>query len=468
MKLKKPDFTLYKDRLEWRASFFGWCLVYLSHYFTIPFGIFHKDLFRLFQGFDSMLEIIGFRSSAKSTIGSLAYPLFCSLTKKYKFIILVADTTAQVKLNIFNLRHELEHNALIVNDYGNLIDPDNATQTSLVLTNGVRILGRSRGQKMRGMRHLQYRPDCIVVDDPEDLKWVKTKENRDETERWFNAEVIPAMQETGARLIVIGNFLHTDALMARLKKRGVFTVIEFPLVNEEGVCMWPSKYPTQEALDAQRAKVTETAWLREYLLKVVPDEGAIIKAEQIRKYDFDEFTKGVTEGKIRITKAGAGQDLAIGEKTTNDFTAIVSGLMVKENGVDVLKIKPNPINERADFDKTIELSKGAVRALPLGSRLFVEDVAYQKAAIQVMKKKNLPVTGVTPMSDKRARAEAAMIYVSNGQVHFPTKGCELLLMQLLGFGAEEHDDLVDALVYLILKMFSAGGATAIFEKVDAI
>jgi predicted phage terminase large subunit-like protein len=256
--------------------------------------------------------------------------------------------------------------------------------------------------------------------------------------------------------------------MARIKKRDIFEVVEFPLVTDDGKCTWPAKYPTQEALDIQRKKVTETAWLREYLLKVVPDEGAVVRAEQIHKYNWAEFNKGVNEQKIRIVKAGAGQDLAIGEKATNDCTAIVSGLMVKENGIEKLKIRPKPINERADFDKTITLSQGVMRTLPIGSRLYVEDVAYQKAAIQTLRKKNLPVTGVKPIADKRARFETAATYIINGQVEFPTEGCEDLIMQMLGFGAEEHDDLVDALVYLILEMFNKGRGFVILDKVDRI
>ena len=34
--------------------------------------------------------------------------------------------------------------------------------------------------------------------------------------------------------------------------------------------------------------------------------------------------------------------------------------------------------------------------------------------------------------------------------------CEELIRQLLGFGVEKHDDLVDALVYLILGLVGEG------------
>ena len=39
-----------------------------------------------------------------------------------------------------------------------------------------------------------------------------------------------------------------------------------------------------------------------------------------------------------------------------------------------------------------------------------------------------------------------------GVVKFPRTGCEKLITQLLGFGVVQHDDLVDALVWLILGL----------------
>jgi hypothetical protein len=47
-------------------------------------------------------------------------------------------------------------------------------------------------------------------------------------------------------------------------------------------------------------------------------------------------------------------------------------------------------------------------------------------------------------------------YIKNGAVKFPRKGCEELINQLLGFGVEKHDDLVDALVWLILGVAEEG------------
>jgi hypothetical protein len=68
------------------------------------------------------LLIVGFRGFGKSTDGSLALPLWAALEKpeQYPFIILVSDSTRQATLNITGIKNELETNALIKQDYGEI------------------------------------------------------------------------------------------------------------------------------------------------------------------------------------------------------------------------------------------------------------------------------------------------------------------------------------------------------------
>ena len=166
-----------------------------------------------------------------------------STPTKYPFILLIADSARQATLNIAAIKTELETNALIKQDYGeikgNVIEDFTLKgeegewqKQNLVLSNGVRVLARSRGQKVRGLRHLQHRPRLVVVDDPEDGEWVRTKENRDKTARWLHSEVMGGLDARKGKLVVIGNLLHMDALLSRLKADGTgFKVLEFPLID---------------------------------------------------------------------------------------------------------------------------------------------------------------------------------------------------------------------------------------------
>lgn len=126
----------------------------------------------------------------------------------------------------------------------------------------------------------------------------------------------------------------------------------------------------------------------------------------------------------------------------------------EQKGTKVLYIKPNPVNKRIDLEQTIQEVSVASNSMPAGNRIWVEAVAYQLAIIKEMRKMGLPVIEIKPIGDKRARLETVAMYIKQGLVRFPRKGCETLLEQLFGFGTEEHDDMVDALVYLILGMFS--------------
>jgi hypothetical protein len=155
----------------------GFTWVYLPHHFYQEPADFHPELIQCLEDpQEEMLLVIGFRGSAKSTYGSLATPMYLALENKANFILPVSDTTTQMKLNIENIKYELENNELILKDYGVTYNTErNWSTQSLTLLNGTLILGRSRGQKMRGLKHRQYRPQVVIIDDPEDLAWVKKK-----------------------------------------------------------------------------------------------------------------------------------------------------------------------------------------------------------------------------------------------------------------------------------------------------
>lgn len=466
----------HEVRLEIASTLRGFCLVYLPHYFHLEPADFYPQLLDYLEDpLERFLAIEGFRGSAKSTGGSLALPLFGSLVQpeRYPFIIPCADTGMQAALNIANIKQELEHNALLRQDFGQVkfdrfnepipeptLESEEEWQAkNMLLASGVRMLARSRGQKIRGLRHRQFRPSLLIVDDPEDLEWVRTKENRDKTERWLMGEAIPAIDEKAGRCIVIGNRLGNDALMARLSKNKRFRYLRYSLIDEKGNITWKAQYPDQAALDAKQALVGLHAFMREYLLKVIPEEGAVIKPEWIRYHDgleTEKVRRGEDGQDVRTDGLHAtAVDLAISKRETADYTSMVSAVSFRKDGMPKIQVKPFPVNARLSFHETIETAKSLVTSGST-SLLFVEDVAYQRAAVEEMERAMLPVIPVRPTTDKRARLQAIAPYIQNGTVEFAREGNEDLLIQLLGFGVEQHDDLVDALVNVIQGLVQQG------------
>jgi phage terminase large subunit-like protein len=455
-------FETYEARRESARTLLGFSLVYLTGYFTDPPATFHSELIHSLESEAiKRLLIIGFRGSGKSTLGSLALPLWAALERPqdYPFIILVADPNRQATLNISAIKHELETNNLIKQDYGEIkgkVIEDFSLQgegeewqkQNIVLSNGVRILARSRGQKVRGLRHLQHRPKLVVVDDPEDGEWVRTKENRDKTDRWLHSEIVPGLDARKGKLVVIGNLLHMDALLSRLKAPGTgFKTLEYPLIKND-VCTWPAMYPTEKALKDKERDMGTIPWQREMLLRIVADEDQIVKPEDIHYYD--DRPTGLASIK------GHGVDLAISQKENADYTTIVTGEVFYDDGKPKVFIRSNPYNEHVTFHNFMQRVRSIPGELGGANLFFVEDVGYQKAAIQEMERMMLPVVPIRPTTDKRSRLQVVAPYIKNGTVLFPRSGCEQLLGQIFNLGVESHDDLCDGLTTLLQGLVEQG------------
>ena len=459
-----------------KSSLLWFARIYFNKYLFYKTAPFQKEICKILQNKSAFNEIIAFRGSAKTTMAMLFLPIWAVITGDKHFVVLVADTFPQIKDHIANIKSELEDNERLIQDFGpfNVKIEDQKKEewqkTSMVISNyNAKIIGRSTGQKVRGIRYKQWRPDLIVVDDIEDQEMVRTIEQRDKTYRWFTGDVIPAGEKGKTKYILVGNLLHSDAIMSRIRKEIIEgnrdgEVVEFPLINDDGIILWDSKFPDMESIEVEKRSVGTSspigmrAWQREYLLKIVPEEGQVIKDEWIRYYD-------KLPSEDNFISQGTGNDLAISKKATADFTAMVSGKLFSVNDTPKICIMPYPVNERLSGFETTDRAK-VVSAL-LGNGIFtqfwVEDVAYQAMQIEAMIKAGLPVEGVKVSVDKRARLMTIASYVQNGTVVFPKEGCEDLIIQLLGFGVEAHDDLVDAFVILVQKLMSQYGADPVLD-----
>ena len=437
-----------------KNSVFWFFYVYFSSYVKCDAGDFQKEICNYLQDDKvKFLEILAFRGSAKSSMANTAFVIWSIITNRVKFAVVISDTFSQTKLQIYNIKTEFEENKLLINDWGTFEKNEEWTSTNIVLPKyDARITGRSTGQKMRGIRHKQYRPDLLIADDIENLEMVRTKEQRDKSWQWLISEALPAMSNDG-KTVLIGNLLHSDSIMMRMKQQLIKKIrdgvlLEYPIIDGKKI-LWKGMYPDMVAIEKKKKSVGDMrAWQREYLLKIIPEEGQVIKDEWIQYYD------KVPDDNIIIK--GTGNDLAISKKATADYTTMVSGKLGIVKKEPKIYIMPNPINERLSGFETTERAKSVSLALGGGTltTFWVEDVAYQAMQIEAMKRAGIPATGVKVSTDKRARLMTVASYVQNGTVLFPEQGCEDLILQLVNFGVEQHDDLCDGFILLVQGLMS--------------
>ena len=422
---------------------------YFAHYVKYETAPFQKEIFNLTED-DSVknLFVVAFRGSGKSTLLTMSYPMWAILGKKEKkFVLILCQTRSQAKQHMMNLKRELESNELLKNDLGPFQEEtDEWGASSLVFSNlNARVTAASSEQSIRGIRHHQYRPDLIVCDDIEDMASVKTRESRDKTHNWLRGEVIPA-GDRNTQLVVVGNLLHEDSLMMRLKQDVEEKLLDaefrsYPLINSEGKIAWPGKYPNEGYIEMEKRNIgNEIAWQREYLLRIVSDAGRVVHPEWIKYYD------EIPDRPQSFVGFWIGVDLAISQSETADYTAMVILEIYCIGKERKAYVHPYPVNQRLTFPEQINQVKALARSLKSSGcpAIYVEKVGYQEALIQQLKSGGLWVEGITPHGDKRERVMMTSMAIQNGQILFPKKGCEELIGQLTGFGVEKHDDLADA------------------------
>ena len=434
--------------------------LYFPHYVRYPIAEFQKDIFRITEDQSNKLAcIVAFRGSGKSTLVTFSYSLWATLgVQQKKFVLIICQTQAQARQHMSNLKYELEHNRLLKSDLGPFREDTNTGEwaiSSLVFQNtGAPIMIASVDQSIRRIRHHEYRPDLLILDDIEDMQSAKTYESRTKLFDWFSREVIP-LGDIGTRTIIVGNLLHEDALVMKLRrmmdrKELKGTYCWFPLLNESGECLWPGKFDTKGKIeDLQMSVANELAWRQEYLLEIVADATRVVDPKWIQYYK--ELPKS---GTMRYRESCIGIDLAISDSKKADKTAMVVGHVYGYGAEMRIYIAPKPVNERLNFPAALERAKALSATIMhnVRAKLFIEDNAYQKALPEMMQKDGYPAVGVTAQGDKRSRIVLISPLIKNGIVVFPETGCEELLAQLTGFGSELHDDLVDALSLLVLQV----------------
>ena len=465
-----------------RESHLWFFVFYLAHYMKYAMAALHKEIFAITED-ENMLRaiIVAFRGSGKSTLITLSYVLWAIMGKEQrKFILLVGRTQEQSRQMLKNIRTELENNHLLRHDLGPFrTEEDEWRNTSLVISNyEARIMAVSVDQSVRGLRHEQHRPDLIICDDIEDLESVQTRESRNKTKNWVVSELLPA-GDTGTRFFLVGNYLHDDSMTQRMKDRiekeddthAIYR--SYPLIDDEGKCLWKEKYPNEDSILAERARVgDESAWHREYLLHILSDAERVIHPEWIQHYKSfpDEDHDLHTGTRIRFLHTAIGIDLAISQSDSADFTAMVAAKIYYVHGETHMYILPNPVNERLTALETLERSQNLADCTKEGgddTKIFVEDVGYQASLVEHLEEKGYEAEAVKVKGqDKRGRLALASHPVQSGRVFFPEEGAEALIDQLVNFGIEKHDDLADAFSMLILKSLEAEHSSIGFYWID--
>jgi len=225
------------------ADFAYFAQTYFPHYLKKPPAELHRYLFtRLPQiiGQDKGAHeaIAAPRGHAKSTLISQIFVLWCVVTRRKHYIILIMDAFEQAATMLEAIKAELACNARLLMDFvGETGESQSERQNRVITQSGVKIEVFGSGKKLRGRRHGPHRPDLVICDDLENDENVRNPQQRDKLEQWLQKTVLSlGATDDSMDVIVIGTLLHYDSLLSRLLANPLWTRKTFRAVNQ-----WPAR-----------------------------------------------------------------------------------------------------------------------------------------------------------------------------------------------------------------------------------
>ena len=478
---------------------------YLAHYFVRPSPKFHGELDRIWRegvlkGMNPEVDakrisradgcrraIEAPRGHAKSTTFTFKDDLHAAVYGYKHYIIILSDSSEQAEGFLVDIKTELEENAALKEDFGEL-EGKVWKSSVILLANGVKIEAIGSGKKIRGRRHKQWRPDLIVCDDLENDENVNTPEQRKKLRDWFYKAVSKA-GDTYTDIVYIGTLLHFDALLANVAKNPSYKSVRYQGVisfatNGELWDAWESIFTDlsndnrqEDALEffqANREAMLEgTAVLWEeklsyYDLMVIRiSEGEASFNSEIQNDPIDPenctfqeewFDFWDDEGKAqpdfsdpKFLFIGAN-DPSLGKNKKSDTSSIIALAKDTQTGylyvviADIAKRKPDQIIEDA-LDASRRLQREYKRPY---YKFGVETVQFQYYFAEIMRQRAaavgeyLPIEEINSTQNKDARIQSLQPFVKNGYIKFSKKH-KTLLKQMTEYPRGKNDDAPDGL-----------------------
>ena len=156
--------------------------LYFPDYCSLPPCEFHHEQYQEMKriedkGGGETVIIAAPRESAKSTSWNTIYAANNAVYGKKRYIVLVSDSSDQAVDDLKQVKTALEENEYILEDFGRL-QGKRIWRTDAILTkNDVLLVAKGSGKKIRGIKHRQYRPDLIILDDIENDENVRSPDH---------------------------------------------------------------------------------------------------------------------------------------------------------------------------------------------------------------------------------------------------------------------------------------------------
>lgn len=369
---------------------------------------------------------------------------------------MISNTLTQASLQLENLKNEIEKNERFKGIYGDLKVAKKWNQEEVELRGQIKIFARGQGQQIRGLKYLQYRPDLVILDDLEDNELVLSQERREALKRWLHSEVYPALDVTNGRIIYIGTILHHDSLLNNVldpTKYKEWYKRRYKAIQDDGEHVLWEDHLNLKDLEAIKKNAIESGaghlFYAEYQNEPRDSEVQFFRREDWRYYKPEDL-----QNKLLNTFSCA--DLAVSREKRADFSVIVTVSLDQAGNYYIREIRRGKWSPKEIVDQLF-----LVNSMWSPLKIGIEDGVEWKTLKPyvedetVIRRTYLPLEEIKHGGQSKLHSSTRVrgldpLYKKHIMFH-PEGGAnvESLEEELFMFPSGKHDDIIDALAYIL-------------------
>lgn len=450
--LVKRDPELQTSMENLYLSRAAWCRAIYPERFYRPFSPGHEELFQVLDN-KSIQRIVAIchRNFGKTSILQLATPSHGICFQDYKFLMPVSASATSAVLQSENLKSKLTKNKKIRELFGPMRSDVFAKDMWITSTGSV-VFPRGAGQQIRSNLFEDYRPDLIPVDDLEDKESVQSEEQRDKLKRWFWSDLYGCVDHGSKnwRIIVIGTLLHEDSLLANLYEDPNWHVVDLPLCNDDFESNWPEYMTTEEVKamsESYRRQNMMDEFYREYMNRCTGLETQCFSYALFKYYDEATENLGRDSKTINMVMVDPA-------KTTTpnaDDSAIVGvAVQVLTNKLFVRDAVSGRFTQDQLYDQIFAMCyRIGARSIGVEVTTLHDFIIYPLKNEITRRGIDIEIVELKAKGKKPDRIRALIPFYRKGLVYHNKGVCSKLESQLVTFPHSKHDDLMDALAYVV-------------------
>jgi len=285
-----------RDRVtKLRSDFPAFCKYYFPDYMDADFAWFHKKAARDITADNNIRCVLEWpREHAKSVFADVFMPLYLYARGELTGVIIASANEQKASGLLSDLQAQFVANERFIHDYGHRAAFGDWRDAHFATTDGCGFWAFGRGQSPRGVRKAAKRPNYAVVDDIDDKVIVKNIQRVKEAVDWIIEDLYGACAIQGSRLIVAGNRIHKQGILAHIvgdtdpeqpKRKGITHIKVYALEDKRhqkamnGEPAWKERYTRLHITGRMEIMGTRSA-LREYFHEHI-EEGNIFKHEWV-------------------------------------------------------------------------------------------------------------------------------------------------------------------------------------------